>query len=116
MLNMVKFKPGTGRQEFLAYLEALAPARPPGGIDVFYSGAAYADLGEGEEWDFVGLARYASFTELADFVTSDVYQNKAIPHRENALERAVFMITQPMSLDDYFSSTPPPSPLRRDDA
>jgi uncharacterized protein (DUF1330 family) len=105
MVNLLKFKPDGGREAYAKYLQATTPVVPPG-MRILYSGKAGADVADGEDWDFVGIAEYPSFKAFADMVVSPTYQIQAIPIRPAALEKTLLMISQPADVSELFS---PPS-------
>ena len=98
IVNLLKFKPGTGREAYRRYMAAARPASFPG-VEILYAGAAWRDVGTGEDWDFVILARYPDFENFAATVTHPTYQVDAAAHRPAALEKTIMMVTQPANLD-----------------
>ena len=100
MVNLVKFKPGGGKAAYGEYIKATSGAAAQSGanIEILYAGRAGKDVAAGEQWDIVILARYPSFDSFADFVTHPIYQNEAIPFRTAGLEKALFMVSQPLDL------------------
>ncbi len=100
MINLLKFKPGSGKAAYGEYIKATSGAAAAAGtqIELLYAGRAGKDIAAGELWDLVILARYPSFDMFADFVTHPVYQNDAIPFRTLGLEKALFMVSQPIDL------------------
>jgi len=103
IINLQKFKPDGGKQAFLSYLHA-SQRFAPKTAEILYAGAAGADLAAGERWDFVAIVRYLSFSDFADFMCDPGYQREAVPFRQPALEKALFLITQPCNLDEYFGA------------
>lgn len=107
MVNLVKFKPGGGKEAYGQYIKATTGAAAQSGaaIELLYAGRAGKDVAAGEQWDIVILARYPSFAAFADFVTHPIYQNEAIPFRTIGLEKALFMVSQPIDLVAEFDLT-----------
>ena len=79
---------------------------------MIYAGVAGKDVAAGEEWDMVLLARYPNFDAFADFVTHPIYQNEAIPFRTIGLEKALFMVSQPVDLGAEFDMNDMPEWLQ----
>ena len=101
MINLLRFRPKGGREAYARYLQVASSVAPPE-VSLRYVGNAGADVAAGEEWDFVILGEYPSFDVFADFMVHPVYQNEAVPLRTLALERALFMISQPVDLMKAF--------------
>ncbi len=112
MVNLVKFKPGGGKKAYGQYIKATMPAAQHAGIELIYAGVAGKDVAAGEEWDMVLLARYPNFDAFADFVTHPIYQNEAIPFRTIGLEKALFMVSQPVDLGAEFDMNDAPEWLK----
>jgi uncharacterized protein (DUF1330 family) len=92
MINLLKFRPGDGRQYYKRYIEITTTVMPQG-TTILYTGQAGRDVAAGEDWDFVGIVEYPSFEAFANMVTSDVYQNIAAPLRPLSLLKTLFMIS-----------------------
>ena len=101
IVNLLKFKPEGGREAYVRYLKEAARASYPG-VEIVYAGTAVKDVGGGEDWDYVIIARYPDFTYFAEAVTAKAYQVDADSHRPAALEKTIMMVTQPASLQAYF--------------
>ena len=97
-VNLLKFKPDGGRAAYSRYMEAASAALPVG-VKVLHVGTAGPDFGGGEDWDFVIIAEYPSADSFADFVTSQRYREHALPLRPQALERTVWLVSYPATLD-----------------
>ena len=104
MINLLKFRPDGGREAYGRYLQVATSIAPPE-VSLRYVGSAGADVAAGAEWDFVILGEYPSFDAFADFMVHPTYQNEAVPLRSLALERALFMISQPADLMETFFKT-----------
>jgi hypothetical protein len=100
MVNLVKFKPGGGKDSYGKYIKtaSLAATQCGTAIEILYAGKAGKDVAAGDQWDMVILARYPSFDAFADFVSHPIYQDEAIPLRTIGLEKALFMVSQPIDL------------------
>ena len=102
IVNLLKFKPDGGRAAYARYMaEASRSAYP--GIEILYTGTAAKDVGGGEDWDYVIIARYPDYESFAAAVSDPSYQIDADAHRPAALEKTIMLVTQPASLQDYFS-------------
>jgi hypothetical protein len=97
MVNLLKFKPDGGREAYAKYARAAAGAAPEG-MRIVYAGTAGPDIAGGESWDFVILAEFPSFDVFAEFIGGQKYQEQALPHRPAALERTLWMVSQPAEL------------------
>ena len=75
----------------------------PEGVKVIYTGSAGIDFGGGEDWDAVAIVEYPSTEVFAAFVMSAEYQQKAVPHRPRALERTVWMVSFPQSVEEILA-------------
>jgi len=86
MLNLLLFKPESGRERYAEYGVAVAPLLEKAGGRVAYAGqAAPVVLGE-QSWDLVLLIEYPTRQAFLDMVASPEYQE--IAHlRSEALER-----------------------------
>ena len=98
MVNLIKFKADGGQAIYSEYVRAAAPAAEGCGAEVVYVGAAGADVAAGEDWDLVALVKYPSFDAFANVMTHPAYVGDAIPLREQAVERAVLMVSTPAGL------------------
>lgn len=87
MLNLLAFRPKTGRERYEEYGSAVAPLlEKAGGRIVFLGQPALALLGE-DSWDLVVLVEYPSRQAFLDMIGSAEYQ--AIGHlRTEALARS----------------------------
>ena len=104
IVNLLKLKPGAdAKAAYMAYSQATAPARDPN-MEIVYAGAALKDVGGGEDWDYVIMARYLAFEDFARVVTHPAYQGEAASHRPAALERTIMLITWPMTSADFFGT------------
>lgn len=101
IVNLLKFKPEGGREAYVRYLQEASRASYPG-VEIVYAGNAVRDVGGGEDWDYVIIARYPDFDKFAAAVTAKEYQVDADAHRPAALEKTIMMVTQPNSIQDYF--------------
>ena len=88
MLNLLKFKPDGGAQEYAKYIEAVGPLLKKNGAKVLIGGEAATCLIGSADWDMIALVEYPTPAALYQMVTSDEYQ--AIHHhREAGLEGQV---------------------------
>ena len=85
MVNLLKFKPDGGREEYAKYSEGLVEIFKKVGAKVLFSGAAESCLVGHGDWDAVALVEYPRRKSLMDMARSEEYQ--AIHHhRESGLE------------------------------
>ncbi|WHZ33673.1 DUF1330 domain-containing protein [Sagittula sp. MA-2] len=99
MLNLLRFRPDGGREQYAAYLEVAAPLLAKYGAEIDYVGQGLPALSaeSGQAWDAVALVRYPSRAAFADMVQDSDYRDKAGPLREASLAEAVL---QPMRGQD----------------
>ncbi|MGE0385382.1 MAG: hypothetical protein AB7Q97_11670 [Gammaproteobacteria bacterium] len=102
IVNLLKFKPGDGRAAYLRYMHE-ASRCAYAGTEILYAGAAAGDVGGGEDWDFVIIARYPHYDAFAAVVTDTIYQVDAHAHRPAALEKTIMLVTQPADMARYFA-------------
>ncbi len=86
MLNLLRFKPGGGRERYAEYGAGVTPLLEKAGARVAFAGdPATVLLGE-RSWDMVLLVEYPSRQAFLDMIGSEEYQ--AIAHlRTEALEQ-----------------------------
>lgn len=98
-INLLKFRNGGGVAAYRAYAEAAFSCKPADS-GLIYMGRAGPEFGGGETWDFVIIASYSSAASFCDFIASEAYRERAVPLREEALERTLWMASYPATLDD----------------
>jgi uncharacterized protein (DUF1330 family) len=95
MLNLLRFKPGGGRDRYDAYATAIGPFLKKVGGSVVYFGVASTPLvapPSDTPWDAVLLVRYPSRQAFSEMVADPEYQQ--ITHlRTEALDAAVLQPT-----------------------
>lgn len=85
MLNLLKFKPDGGREEYAKYGEGVQPLLAKVGARILFTGDARLCLIGNGDWDAVALVEYPSAQALFQMASSPEYQ--AIHgHREAGLE------------------------------
>jgi len=85
MLNLLRFKPGGGRESYAAYLEAADPYLSQVGGEVLFRGdARQVVIGEDGEWDLVLVVRYPSKEAFLEMLRIPEY-HEATALRTNAL-------------------------------
>lgn len=100
-VNLLKFQADNGREEYKRYLnlciEAVEDqqAKDSGVPNVLYTGRAGKDLSAGEDWDWVIITEFPSIAYFCAMMENEIYKNKAMPVRENSLNKAIFMVTFP---------------------
>jgi hypothetical protein len=96
MINLIKFKPG-GAEAFDRYMAVAAECLTDVVPELVYAGKVGADAAGDAEWDLIALMRYPSFEGFAQLMAHPIYQERAIPLREQAMERAMLSISTPMA-------------------
>jgi len=93
MLNLLKFKPRGGSQEYGKYGDSVTKMVEARGGKILWMGKVdqtlIGDVAE-EDWDAVALVQYPSRKAFIDMATSTEY-DKAHEHRESGLERTVLL-------------------------
>ena len=84
MVNLLKFKEGTGAAEYGKYGQAMQKILADIGAEVLFSGQCQTTLIGGAEWDMVALVRYPNPQALIDMAQSEVYQAAHV-HRAEGL-------------------------------
>ena len=94
MLNLLKFRAPDGKERFAEYGALSGPliARQKG--EVFYLAECGPTL-SGETWDLCAMIRFPDIEAFIGLVPDPDYQSKAPALREAALERTLWMVTQP---------------------
>ena len=96
MLNLLKFKPRGGSQEYGKYGESVTKMVEERGGQLLWQGKVDQTLiGPVEEsWDAVALVQYPSRKAFIEMTTSKEY-DKAHDHREGGLERTLLLACTP---------------------
>jgi uncharacterized protein (DUF1330 family) len=93
MVNLLKFKPRGGSQEYGKYGDSVTKMVEARGGKILWMGKVdqtlIGDIAE-EDWDAVALVQYPSRKAFIDMATSTEY-DKAHEHREGGLERTVLL-------------------------
>ena len=84
MVNLLKFKEGTGAQEYGKYGQAMQTILKGVGAEILFSGQCQMTLIGGAEWDVVALVRYPNARALIEMSQSAVYQEAHV-HRAEGL-------------------------------
>lgn len=82
MLNLLKFKPEGGADEYAKYFSGVRPLLENVGAKILFAGEAATCLVGNADWDMMALVEYPSPSALAQMVNSDAYQ--AIHHHREA--------------------------------
>jgi uncharacterized protein (DUF1330 family) len=84
MVNLLKFKPDGGAEEYAKYITGVRPLLQNVGARTLISGKAATCLIGNADWDMIALVEYPSTAAFSQMVNSDEYQ--AIHnHREAGL-------------------------------
>jgi uncharacterized protein (DUF1330 family) len=94
LLNLLKFKEPDGRERFADYGALSGPLLQRQGGEVFYVAEAGPTLA-GETWDSVAMIRFPDIEAFIGLAADPEYLAKAPALREAALERTLWMVTQP---------------------
>lgn len=82
MLNLLKFKPEGGAEEYAKYYSGVRPLLEDIGAKVLIAGEAAACLVGNADWDMIALVEYPRPAALAQMVSSEAY--RAIHHHREA--------------------------------
>ena len=97
MLNLLRFRPGGGRESYQRYVDSLGEVFARHGVEITYLGEGGRALvaPEGQAWDMVVLVRYPSRQHFAAMARDPEYREHA--HlRSDALVDAVLQPTVPL--------------------
>ena len=96
MLNLLKFKPRGGSQEYGKYGESVTKMVEERGGRLLWQGKVDQTLigPLEEEWDAVALVQYPNRKAFIEMTTSKEY-DAAHEHRESGLERTVLLACTP---------------------
>ncbi len=94
MLNLLKFKQPGGHEKFAEYGALSGPILARQGGEVFYIGEAGPTL-SGDVWDSCIMIRFPDIEAFIGLAADPDYLAKAPALREAALERTLWMVTQP---------------------
>jgi uncharacterized protein (DUF1330 family) len=84
MLNMLRYKPGGGRDSYAKYSANTRPLLEERGGKIVYDAEPRTSVIGEEDWDAVFIVEYPSKAAFIDMVTSDEYQ-KGVHLRHEAL-------------------------------
>lgn len=96
LLNLLKFNEPGGREAFATYSALSGPLLSREAGEVFYLAEAGPTVA-GEDWDSVVMIRFPSIDAFLRVAGDPEYQEKAPALRRAALERTLWMVTQPPS-------------------
>jgi len=82
MVNLLKFKPDGGAEEYAMYVEKVRPILEAIGARFLFSGSAKVCMIGSGDWDMVALVEYPDTTALIEMSRSEEYQ--AIHHHRAA--------------------------------
>ena len=94
MVNLIKFREPDGLARFGDYSRLTAPLLEKAGTEIVYAAQAGPSL-SGVDWDLVALVKFPNIDAFIEMIGSPLYQNEAGPLRKEALERTVWLVTQP---------------------
>ena len=84
MVNLLKFKDGSGAQDYAKYGQAMQKILADIGAEIIFAGQCQTTLIGGAEWDMVALVRYPNAQALFDMAQSGAYQAAHV-HRAEGL-------------------------------
>ena len=88
MVNLLKFKAGSGAEDYGKYGQAMQKILADVGAEVIFTGQCQTTLIGGAEWDVVALVRYPNARALVEMAQSSAYQEAHV-HRAEGLEGQV---------------------------
>ena len=94
MLNLLKYRQPGGQEAFAHYGALSGPLLARQGGEVFYAAEAGPVL-SGEDWDQIVMVRFPDIESFIGLAADPEYLEKAPALREAALERTLWMVTQP---------------------
>lgn len=94
ILNLLKYREPGGREAFGSYAALSGPLLARQGGEIFYIAEAGPTIA-GEDWDSVAMIRFPSIDAFIGLAGDPEYLAKAPALREAALERTLWMVTQP---------------------
>ena len=86
MLNLLRFRPGGGRERYDDYRRALLATGVGADAEVLFFGAGSGVALDGDGWDGVALVRYPSRKVFAEMIRSPEYHSIAHLRREALLD------------------------------
>ena len=98
-LNLVRFRPGGGRDKFDEYARISGPLLEKARADLLFLGNAgtlVAGRAGDEEWDLVAVVRFANIDRFLAMITDPTYQIEGRRLREETLERVIWLISYPV--------------------
>lgn len=95
MVNLLKFRQPEGLAAFGRYGQITAPLIQRQQGEVLYAGRAGPVIAGREDWDLVILVRFPDIEAFIGLAADPVYQSDARAERELALERTIWMVSQP---------------------
>ena len=96
MLNLLKFKQPDGEARFAEYGALSGPLVARQGAEVFYMGKAGPTIA-GDDWDVCVMVRFPDIEAFIGLAADPLYLEKAPALREAALERTLWMVTEPQT-------------------
>ena len=96
MVNLLKFKQPDGRAAFGRYGQITAPLIQREKGEIVYAGQAGPVVAGREDWDMVILVRFPDIGHFIGLAADPVYQTEARPVRDEAVERTIWMVSQPL--------------------
>lgn len=94
VLNLLKFRQPQGREAFAEYGALSGPLVARQGGELFYLADAGPSVA-GDSWDQVIMVRFPDIDAFIGLVADPEYQRRVPALREAALERTLWMVTQP---------------------
>jgi len=96
MVNLVKFKQPEGEAAYRRYGAIAAPLIERQKGEMLYFGKAGPLVAGRENWDMVILVRFPDLEHFIGMAGDPVYQSEARPIRDEAVERTIWMVSQPL--------------------
>ena len=96
MVNLLKFKPNGGREEYQKYAQQIQPILKRIGARILFSGEAKVCLIGNGNWDQIALVEYPNKMALPKMAQSEGFQ-AAYQHREAGLQGQInYVVVQNM--------------------
>lgn len=94
LLNLLKFKPGTGQQTYQKYGEEGASTFKKLGVEPVFRAAVELPIIGPEEWDAILIARYPSIANWLEMIRDADYQKAGQNRTEALLDSRLYLIRE----------------------
>ena len=111
MLNLLRFKPDGGFEEYMKYGAIAGPQVLKRGGAILYNAPSLGFRGQTPDWDRVIVVRYPSRATFIDMMRDREYQ-KGLGHRAAGLEDTILYALKPGVALLPGATVPPPEPVK----